>query len=104
MLDRIRAEGAIRARDLEVERARPSGGWWDWHAGKAALEYLWRTGRLAVARRDGFQKVYDLPERVIPETALRHQPGEAELIDWACRAALERLGVASPARSRASSA
>jgi uncharacterized protein YcaQ len=33
---------------------------------------------------------------VIPETARRHQPGEAELIDWACRAALERLGLASP--------
>ena len=75
---------------------RPSGGWWDWHAGKAALEYLWHTGQLAVAHRDGFQKVYDLPERVIPEAARRYQPSEAALIDWACRAALERLGVASP--------
>ena len=96
LLERIRAEGAIRARDLEVERARPSGGWWDWHAGKTALEYLWHSGQLAVARRDGFQKVYDLPERVIPEAARRQQPSEAELVDWACRAALERLGVASP--------
>jgi uncharacterized protein YcaQ len=96
LLERIRTEGAIRARDLEVERARPSGGWWDWHAGKTALEYLWRTGQLAIAHRDGFQKVYDLPERVIPEAARRHRPSEAELIDWACRAALHRLGVASP--------
>jgi uncharacterized protein YcaQ len=96
LLDQIRAEGAIRARDLEVARARPAGGWWDWHAGKAALEYLWRTGRLAIARRDGFQKVYDLPERVIPEKVLGQQPDEASLIDWACRAALERLGFATP--------
>jgi uncharacterized protein len=96
LLELIRASGAIRARDLEVERVRPSDGWWDWHAGKTALEYLWRTGQLAVARRDGFQKVYDLPERVIPEAARRGRPGEAELIDWACRAALKRLGVASP--------
>ena len=96
LLELIRASGAIRARDLEVERARPSGGWWDWHAGKTALEYLWRTGQLAIARRDGFQKVYDLPERVIPEAARRHQPSETELIDWACRAALDRLGIASP--------
>ncbi len=96
LLDQIRAEGAIRARDLEVERARPAGGWWDWHAGKTALEYLWRTGRLAIARRDGFQKVYDLPERVIPEKVLGQEPGEVELIDWACRAALERLGFATP--------
>ena len=96
LLDRISTKGAIRARDLEVERARPAGGWWDWHAGKTALEYLWRTGRLAIARRDGFQKVYDLPERVIPEAVRGHQPEEAELVDWACRGALERLGFASP--------
>ena len=96
LLERIRTDGAIRARDLEVERARPAAGWWDWHAGKTALEYLWRTGRLAIAGRDGFQKIYDLPERVIPEAARRHSPGEAELIDWACRSALERLGVATP--------
>ena len=50
LLERVRAEGAIRARDLEAERARPAGGWWDWHAGKTALEYLWRTGRLAIAQ------------------------------------------------------
>jgi uncharacterized protein YcaQ len=96
LLERIRASGAIRARDLEVLRERPAGGWWDWHAGKTALEYLWRTGELAIARRDGFQKVYDLPERVIPEAARRHRPDEAQLVDWACRAALERLGLASP--------
>ena len=96
LLERIRVSGAIRARDLEARRERRSEGWWDWHAGKIALEYLWRTGELAVARRDGFQKVYDLPERVIPEAARRQQPDEAELIDWACRAALERLGIASP--------
>jgi uncharacterized protein len=97
LLERIRASGPIRARDLEATRARPSGGWWDWHAGKAALEYLWHVGELAIARRDGFQKVYDLPERVIPDAVRRPRPSESELIDWACRAALERLGVASPA-------
>jgi uncharacterized protein YcaQ len=96
LLERIRADGAIRARDLEVERTRASAGWWDWHAGKTALEYLWRTGRLAIDRRDGFEKVYDLSERVIPQEVRRHRPSEAELIDWACRGALERLGFASP--------
>ena len=44
-------------------------GWWDWHPSKTALEYLWRCGDLAITRRDGFQKVYDLAERVIPATA-----------------------------------
>jgi uncharacterized protein YcaQ len=95
LLDQTRATGAIGARDLVVARERPSGGWWDWHAGKTALEYLWHTGQLAIARRDGFQKIYDLPERVIPDAVREDRPSEAELVDWACRAALERLGVAS---------
>ena len=69
LLARIRTDGPLMARDLATPEARPAGGWWEWHAGKAALEYLWRGGRLAVARRQGFQKVYDLPERVIPASA-----------------------------------
>jgi uncharacterized protein YcaQ len=67
------------------------GGWWDWHPEKTALEYLWRTGELAVARREGFQKVYDLAERVIPAAHREAAPDRAALIDWACRGALERL-------------
>jgi uncharacterized protein len=96
VLDLMRAQGPIMARDLATARTRPAGGWWDWHLGKTALEYLWRTGRLAIARRQGFQKVYDLAERVIPEAARQDEPDAEELIDWACRAALERLAIASP--------
>jgi uncharacterized protein YcaQ len=96
VLDLVRAEGPIMARDLATGRAGPAGGWWDWHLGKTALEYLWRTGRLAIARRQGFQKVYDLAERVIPQAARQDEPDTEELIDWACRAALERLAIASP--------
>jgi uncharacterized protein len=92
----IRAQGPIMARDLAERRARPGGGWWDWHLGKTALEFLWRTGRLAITRRQGFQKVYDLAERVIPGAARAGNPDHATLVDWACRSALERLGVASP--------
>src|SRR5919106_1069638 len=89
-------QGPIMARDLAQARARPAGGWWDWHLGKTALEYLWRTGRLSIARRQGFQKVYDLAERVIPEAVRQHEPDHDALVDWACRAALERLGIATP--------
>jgi uncharacterized protein len=96
VLDLVRAQGPIMARDLAEARARPAGGWWDWHLGKTALEFLWRTGRLAIARRHGFQKVYDLAERVIPEAARQHELDRDALVDWACRAALERLGIASP--------
>jgi uncharacterized protein len=93
----IRDGGPVLARDLAEGRARPPGGWWEWHDGKAALELLWRSGRLVIAGRRGFEKIYDLPERVIPETARGEPRDEAAMIDWACRAALERLGFATPA-------
>ena len=95
VLGLVRAQGPVMARDLAEARARPAGGWWDWHLGKTALEFLWRTGRLAIARRHGFQKVYDLAERVIPEAVRQREPDHDALVDWACRAALERLGIAS---------
>ena len=75
MLDHIRQNGAVMARDFS-DRERPRGGFWDWHPDKVALEFLWRTGHLTIARRQGFQKVYDLAERVIPvagAAAARHR-------------------------------
>ncbi len=94
--ERIGREGPLMARDFGRERKKNSGGWWDWHPEKTALEYLWRTGALAVARREGFQKVYDLPERVIPKQYRGRPPSRAAFIDWTCRSALARLGVATP--------
>jgi uncharacterized protein YcaQ len=69
-------------------------GWWNWSPEKAALESLWRMGRVAIAHRQGFEKSYDLFERVHPERA---QPGAkaADHLHWACAEALERLGVAT---------
>ena len=96
LLARIRADGPLMARDLAAPGGRPAGGWWEWHDGKAALEFLWRGGQLAVARRQGFQKVYDLPERVIPAALRTDLPTHDAFVDWACRSALERLGLASP--------
>ncbi|MBF9031114.1 winged helix-turn-helix domain-containing protein [Rhodobacterales bacterium HKCCE3408] len=95
VLDRIAERGACCSRDVAGARAEKSTGWWDWHPSKTALEYLWRSGRIAVTKREGFQKHYDLTERVIPEEARAHEPSETETIDWACSAALDRLGFAT---------
>ncbi len=90
---RLKREGALMARDFEDKGA---GGWWGWGPSKTALETLWRTGELAIARREGFEKVYDLAERVIPEELRKTRPSEAASTDWACREALDRLGLATP--------
>lgn len=91
--ERIEREGALMTRDFEGDK--PSTGWWDWHPAKAALEYMWLTGELAITRRVGFQKVYDLAERVIPQEHWNAEVSHDDFVDWACRNALARLGLAS---------
>jgi len=91
----VTEHGAVHSAEIGEKRAERSTGWWDWHPSKAALEYLWRCGELAVTKRQGFRKYYDLTERVIPPEALNARFSEAETIDWACRAALDRLGFAT---------
>lgn len=67
---KIREEGPLRSADLE---GRASRGWWDLSLAKRIASALWSNGELAIRERRGFQRTYDLAERVIPE-ALRDQP------------------------------
>ena len=96
ILARIAAEGPLTTSDVGEGEVRGSGGWWDWNPSKTALEWLWHTGKLAIARRDGFQKVYDLTERVVPQAHRAGMPHTDAVIDWSCNAALDRLGFADP--------
>ena len=91
ILNRIEKDGPVGTADVGEDEVRGKGGWWDWHPSKTALEWLWRTGRLAITRRDGFAKIYDLTERVIPEVHRSPVPAD-EVTDWACRSALRQLG------------
>jgi uncharacterized protein YcaQ len=95
VLRHVTDHGAVQSAEIGEKRAETSTGWWDWHPSKTALEYLWRCGTLAVTRREGFRKVYDLTERVIPPEHLDAHVSEPRIIDWACRAALDRLGFAT---------
>jgi uncharacterized protein YcaQ len=91
---RIAENGPAMSRDMKAE-GHQSGGWWDWHPSKTALEYLWHTGKLAVAGRVNFQKIYDLAERVIPAEHHDREVSHENFVDWACREALTRLGFAT---------
>src|SRR5262249_62026433 len=66
VVQRIRAEGPLRAADFEAEPGHRAGPWWDWKPAKLALEYLFHAGDLLVTYRRGFQKYFDLAERVLP--------------------------------------
>lgn len=97
VLDQIREHGACGSSDVGQQEKRGSGGWWDWHPSKTALEYLWRSGSLHVVARENFQKRYDLTERALDPHlwAPNIAPSEAQTIDWCCKGALGRLGFAT---------
>ena len=67
VLSHVRDHGPVCSSDVGKDEKKGSGGWWDWHPSKTALEFLWRSGALTVVGREGFQKRYDLTERVIDE-------------------------------------
>lgn len=73
ILRRVDNEGPLRARDFEDSR-QGKKEWWDWKPAKQALEQLFMQGELMVTRREGFQKVYDLPERVLPAGVDTREP------------------------------
>ena len=64
VLARLRAEGPLTA--TELGGAKKGGPWWDWSDTKIAVEWLLDTGDVICVRRDGWRRVYDLPERVLP--------------------------------------
>ncbi|MEX0284146.1 MAG: winged helix-turn-helix domain-containing protein [Paracoccaceae bacterium] len=95
VLTHIRDQGPVCSSDVGTDEKKSSGGWWDWHPSKTALEYLWRSGALTVVGRSGFRKFYDLTERVIEAQVHADRPEDHETINWCCNAALDRLGFAT---------
>ncbi len=92
VLQRLGSEGPLQSKDFSSEH-KSAGGWWNWKPEKAALEYLWQSGRISVVGRRNFHKFYDLSSRFLGEPVAR---APEDWVDWACRGALERLGVATP--------
>lgn len=95
VLERIAREGPLRAADFE-HPGHVSAGFWSWKPEKAALDYLWRSGELAIRGRTGFQKIYDLAERVLPGHHALPASAVASHREWAAMTAAERLVVFTP--------
>ncbi|MCW2636176.1 MAG: uncharacterized protein JWQ99_2543 [Blastococcus sp.] len=97
VLDRVRAEGPVRAGELLDERPQRSGTMWNWHPAKVALEWLFFTGAVTAAHRTtNFEKVYDLTERVLSVEVLRSPtPDPADAVRELVRTAARALGVAT---------
>jgi uncharacterized protein len=95
VLSEIAERGPIGAGELSGG-GKSTGNWWGWSDGKRAVEYLFWTGQLTAAGRRGFERLYDLPERVIPRKNLDAPcPGEANAQRRLVELAAQALGVAT---------
>jgi hypothetical protein len=94
-LELVVERGPIRASATGIPRPDPRPGhMWNWHDGKVALEYLFFTGQVAAAGRVNFERLYDLPERVLPaEVLAAATPPAAEAQRELIRIAAAALGV-----------
>ena len=97
VLERVRESGPLRASDLAEPRPDRPGSMWNWHAGKVALEWLFYTGVVTTrGRTAGFERVYDLTERVLPAAVLQAPtPEPADAVRELVRTASRALGVAT---------
>ena len=97
LLKRISDEGPLSSSDVTAPRERTPGAMWDWSEEKRALEWLFVTGQLHVARRKpSFERTYDLPERVLPPEILNAPtPPEGEARAQLLLHAADALGVAT---------
>jgi uncharacterized protein YcaQ len=66
----IAERGPLAAGDLSFG-GKSTGPWWGWSKGKRAIEFLFAQGRVTVAGRTHFERLYDITERVIPPAVLQ---------------------------------
>jgi hypothetical protein len=96
LVARIAQHAALRSSDFT--RTEPSAGWWGWKPEKRWLEAAFVNGTLMVARREGFQRVYDVPQRVLasrPDLLCAARPTAAALRQQLIVESLIALGIAS---------
>jgi uncharacterized protein YcaQ len=93
VLDEIAAQGPLPSRHFE---GKGSSGMWNWKPAKVVLEALHSAGRLVIAGRMNFQRLYELPERVVPRALLDGDPpSRDEFVRWATLRAVEARGALS---------
>ena len=92
----IAARGPLASADFaDSRRERGTSGWWNWKPAAHALDYLWMTGRVLVHSRNGFQKRYDVAERVLPQVATVEPLTADDFRRWHLATSLRAMGAAT---------
>ena len=91
VLERIRIDGPLKARDFE-SATKGKAKWWNWKPAKRALERLFLQGDLMITDRVGMEKVYDLTERALPDNINTSEPSLLEFSEYLINHSLRANG------------
>lgn len=92
ILARVRGEGVLKTRDLK-ESTKGNGGWWDHGPGRRALDKLFMQGDLMIRERNGMEKLYVLPEQLLPPDVNQQEPTVDEMAAYLLDNAMRAHGV-----------
>jgi uncharacterized protein YcaQ len=89
-LKEVAERGALGASELS-QGGKAKGSWWGWSDGKRAMEWLFWAGLLTTETRRSFERIYDLPERVLPAQIIglptpKPEDAQRELVELGARA------------------
>ncbi|MDP5007890.1 MAG: winged helix DNA-binding domain-containing protein, partial [Glaciimonas sp.] len=94
LVEHIRENGPVRSADFKRSDGNKSGGWWGWKPEKRSLEVLFTAGRLMIAKRHNFHRIYDLSERILPDWDDAHMPSMADTHRTFMLNAVQAMGIA----------
>ena len=94
ILKRIQEEGGLSSKDFDHDKVETTHAWGPWKPSKYALEILYLQGDLMISARRNFQRVFDLPERVLPEGLDTSMPSAEECAEHQIRRTLNAMGLA----------
>ncbi len=92
VINHVREKGAVRSSDFERKDGQKAG-WWNWKEEKVALEFLFNVGDLMIKKRHNFQRLYDLPERVLPDWDDSQMATQEQRHDYFVVNSVKALGV-----------
>ncbi|MEU7556124.1 crosslink repair DNA glycosylase YcaQ family protein [Streptomyces sp. NPDC044571] len=95
VLDRLRSDGPLTS--TELGGAKNGGEWFEWSETKIAVEWLLDTGEVVCTERRGWKRVYDLPERAVPDALLHDDMDDRECLRRLVALAGQSLGVGTRA-------
>lgn len=95
IVERIKVDGPLKLRDLKETKTFSKKGLWNWRPAKGALDVLFMQGDVMVSGREKMERIYDLPENILPSHISTKCPTPREYAEYLIDTTLRANGFAT---------